>query len=116
MSTVDGKPAFVLWYCSAATSIVCQSDQINVLTPLDSATGPVQVVVNNQGVNSAPFTINMKAAEPAFLRFDASHVTAVHANNDLVGPLSLYPAMCDRPRPASRSWLLGSALDCPEVR
>jgi uncharacterized protein (TIGR03437 family) len=54
--------------------------------------------VANQGVNSTPFTINMKAAEPAFLRFDSSHVTAIHLTGDPVGPPSLNPGLS---RPAA---------------
>ena len=34
-ATVNGKPAYVYWFCSAATTPTCGSDQINVLTPLD---------------------------------------------------------------------------------
>ena len=90
--TVDGKPAFVDFYCSAVTSSICASDQINILTPLDSATGPVKVVVTNQGVSSAPFTVNMQAAEPAFLRFDATHVVATHLDGSLLGPGYSTPA------------------------
>ncbi len=39
------NPAYVWWFCSALTSPACASDQINVLTPIDSTTGEVQIVV-----------------------------------------------------------------------
>jgi uncharacterized protein (TIGR03437 family) len=90
--TVDGKPAFVYYYCSAATSSVCTSDQINILTPLDSSAGPAQVVVKNNGVSSSPFSVNLIKISPAFLQFGAGpYVAATHADGSLIGPASLYP-------------------------
>ena len=92
--TVDGKPAFVYFYCSAATSTVCTSDQINVLTPLDSTIGPVQIVVSSGSTSSQPFTSNMEAIAPAFLLFNnAGYTAATHANGSLLGPTSLYPGL-----------------------
>ena len=80
-ATVDGKSAFVYFVSPA---------QINVLTPLDSTTGPVQVVVNNNSVASAAFTATEKAVAPSFLLFGASqYVVATHANYSLAGPTSL---------------------------
>ncbi len=93
-ATVNGKPAFVYFYCSAVTSTVCASDQINVLTPLDNTLGPVQIVVNSGSTSSPPFTSNMKAIAPAFLLFNAAGYTAAtHANGSLLGPTSLYPGL-----------------------
>ena len=79
--SVNGKPA-LLYYASPA--------QINALTPLDSTTGPVSVVVTSNGVSSASFTANLQAVTPAFLRFDGNgHVTATHADYSFLGPASL---------------------------
>ena len=79
--TVNNKAA-LLYYVS--------SGQINVLTPLDGVTGPVPVVVTNNGVVSAAFSANLRGVTPAFLRFDvAGHVTATHADYSLLGPASL---------------------------
>jgi uncharacterized protein (TIGR03437 family) len=90
--TVNGKPAFVYYFCSAATSQICASDQINVLTPLDSTVGPVAVVVTNPSASSAPFSVNLKAAVPTFLLFGSSnYIAATHADGSLLGPASLYP-------------------------
>src|SRR5579862_744004 len=92
--TVNGNPAFIYFYCSAATSTVCASDQINVLTPLDNTIGPVQIVVNNGGSFSQSFTANMKAIAPAFLLFNAAgYVVATHLDGSLLGPASLYPGL-----------------------
>jgi uncharacterized protein (TIGR03437 family) len=90
--TVDGKPAYIYFYCSAVTSSVCSSDQINILTPLDSGSGMVDVVVANNGVSSAPFSKSLNRISPAFLLFGAGpYVAATHANGSLLGPASLYP-------------------------
>ena len=89
--TVNNKPAFVYFYCSAATDPNCIVDQLNVLTPLDSAAGPVQVVVTSGGASTPPFTVSMQTAAPSFLLFSAGYVAATHQNGGLVGPSSLYP-------------------------
>jgi len=92
--TVNGKSAFIYFYCSAVTSTVCASDQINVLTPLDNTLGPVHIVVTSDSTSSPPFTSNMGAIAPAFLLFSAAGYTAAtHANGSLLGPTSLYPGL-----------------------
>jgi uncharacterized protein (TIGR03437 family) len=79
--TVNGKPAYI-YYVSGS--------QVNVLTPLDSSTGPVAVTVNNGTSTSAAFTANLQAVSPGFLRFyDNVHVAAEHADYSLLGPASL---------------------------
>jgi uncharacterized protein (TIGR03437 family) len=92
--TVNGKPAYVYFYCSGTVAgSICAKDQINVLTPLDTTVGPVQIVVNNGTTSSAPFTVNEKALAPAFLLFSPPYVVATHANNSLLGPTTLYPGL-----------------------
>ena len=98
--TVNGKPAFVYFYCSAATSTVCAADQIDVLTPLDDAIGPVQVVVTSGNTVSTSFTANMKAVVPTFLLFNASGpVVATHADYSLLGAATLYPGATTPAKP-----------------
>jgi uncharacterized protein (TIGR03437 family) len=90
--TVNNKPAFVYFYCSAATDPACQQDQLNILTPLDNSTGPVPVIVTSGGVSSPPFSVNMQAVAPSLLLYaPGGYIAATHANNTLVGPASLYP-------------------------
>jgi uncharacterized protein (TIGR03437 family) len=55
--TIDGESAF-LSYISPT--------QINVQAPSDSATGAVNVVVNNNGAISAPASVQLQAYAPAF--------------------------------------------------
>lgn len=80
-ATVNGKSAYV-WYISPA--------QINILTPPDAITGPVQVVVTNKGAVGAAFTAQAQALSPSFFIFGAGpYVTAQHADYSLLGPASL---------------------------
>jgi uncharacterized protein (TIGR03437 family) len=79
--TVNGKPAYISYVSGS---------QLNVLTPLDSTTGPVAVTVNNGTSTSAAFTANLQTVSPGFLRFyDGIHVAAEHADYSLLGPASL---------------------------
>jgi uncharacterized protein (TIGR03437 family) len=55
--TIDGEPAFVSYISPT---------QINVVTPSDAATGPVNVVVNNNGMLSAPAPAQLQTYAPAF--------------------------------------------------
>jgi uncharacterized protein (TIGR03437 family) len=78
--TVNGKPAFVEFVSPT---------QVNVLSPLDSTIGPVQIVVTNGGTPSAPFTANKRSAAPSFPLFGTNYVAATHADYSLLGPTSL---------------------------
>jgi uncharacterized protein (TIGR03437 family) len=98
--TVDSKPAFVYFYCSAATDPACAQDQLNILTPLDSTTGPVPVVVTNPTASSPAFTVNLNPVAPAFLLFGATpYIAATHASGSLLGPTSLYPGLSTPAKP-----------------
>jgi uncharacterized protein (TIGR03437 family) len=90
--TVNGKAAYVYFYCSSSTSSVCSTDQVNALTPFDNVTGPIAVVVTSNGAPSAPFQAALNKVVPSFLLFNANgYVAATHADNSLLGPASLYP-------------------------
>jgi uncharacterized protein (TIGR03437 family) len=94
--TVNGIPAYVNFYCSAATDPSCPTDQINILTPLDSLIAgntPSAIVVTNGSISSAPFIVDEEAATtPSFLLFSPKgYVVGVHLDSSLMGPASLYP-------------------------
>ncbi len=90
--TVNGKPGYVYFFCSGATpSSICPKDQINVLTPLDSTTGPIQVTVSNGTLSSAAVTATESTVSPAMLLFKSNYVTATHSDFRLLGPTTLYP-------------------------
>lgn len=81
---VNNKPAFVYFYCSAATDPACVVDQLNILTPLDNTTGPVPIVVTNGSASTPAFTATMQTVAPSFLLFGtAGYVAATHANGSL---------------------------------
>ncbi len=64
--TVNGKPGYIYFVSPG---------QINVLTPLDSTIGPVQIQVTNGSNVTAPFTANMKDDyAPAFLLFGTNYI------------------------------------------
>jgi uncharacterized protein (TIGR03118 family) len=80
--TVNGKPAYVNYI---------STKQINILTPVDTTTGPVQIVVNNNGLASASVTATMQTYSPAFFLFkDGKSVAAIHDGGTLVGAATLY--------------------------
>jgi uncharacterized protein (TIGR03437 family) len=81
-ATINGKSAFI-YYISPT--------QINVLTPPDAMSGPVQVVVNNNGA-SAGFTAQAQVLSPSFFVFNGGpYIAATHSNGILLGPVNLYP-------------------------
>ena len=83
--TINGKPAYV-YYIS--------SKQIDVLAPVDTTTGTVQVQVNNNGLLSGTAATTMQATSPAFFLFkDNKSIAATHANGSLIGATTLYPGL-----------------------
>jgi uncharacterized protein (TIGR03437 family) len=82
--TVDGKPAYV-YYVSRG--------QVNVLTPLDSKTGSVPIVVTSGSSVSESFNVELAALAPAFaLAGGTRYLASTHGNGTYVGPVSLGPA------------------------
>lgn len=112
--TVNGNPAFIYFYCSAATDPACSTDQINILTPLDSTTGMVQVVVTNGSSSSAPFPVTMTTAVPSFFLFSsAGYVVATHLNGSLLGPASLFPGSSTPAAPGETVVLYATGFGLP---
>jgi len=111
--TVNGKPAYVYFYCSALTSTICTSDQVNVLSPFDSTLGSVQIVVSNGSTASAPYTATVKTAVPSFLLFSAPYVVATHADYSLLGPTSLYPGLSTPANPNETVLVYGVGSGLP---
>jgi len=80
-ATVNGKPAY-MYYVSPG--------QVNVLTPLDTTLGPVNIQLTTGANTTAPFTATKQAVAPSFFLFGGtSYVAATHANGGLVGPASM---------------------------
>ena len=80
--TVNNKAALV-YYISPK--------QIDVLSPIDTASGPVNVQVTNTGLASNAMSVNESAQSPAFfLLKDGTSIAAIHADGNIVGPTTLY--------------------------
>jgi uncharacterized protein (TIGR03437 family) len=74
--TVNGKSAYV-YYISPT--------RVNVLTPPDAISGPVQVVLAYNG-GSASYTAPAQTTSPSFFVFDTlGNVAAEHADGSLIG-------------------------------
>jgi uncharacterized protein (TIGR03437 family) len=112
--TVNGKPAFLYFYCSAATDTACAQDQLNILTPLDNTIGPVPVVINSGPIAIPPFFANMQTVAPSFLLFDTTgHVAATHLDYTLVGPVTLYPGSSTPAKPGDTIVLFAVGFGLP---
>ncbi len=79
--SIDDKPAYP-YYVSP--------NQINVIAPADSANASVAVLVNNNGLLSAPATAQLRAVAPAFFSV-GKYAIATHADGSLVGPANVLP-------------------------
>jgi uncharacterized protein (TIGR03437 family) len=89
--TVNGKNAFI-YYVSPT--------QINILTPPDTISGPVQVEVNNNGALSASFTAQAQAISPSFFVLNGGpYSAATHVGGALIGPTTLFPNSTTPARP-----------------
>ena len=87
---VNGKSAFV-YYISPT--------QVNILTPPNAMSGPVQVVLTNNGAVSAAYTAQAQTISPSFFVFPGGYVAAEHANGNLLGPATLYPGSSTPAKP-----------------
>ncbi|HEV1286055.1 MAG TPA: SBBP repeat-containing protein [Bryobacteraceae bacterium] len=67
-------------------------NQIDVLTPPDLASGPVQFVVTVATVSSPQFASHAQPLSPSLFVFNGGpYVAAAHADGSLLGPAGLYP-------------------------
>jgi uncharacterized protein (TIGR03437 family) len=111
---VNGRQAYIWWFCSKTTTSFCATDQINVLTPLDNEVGQVQVVVTSSNGTSAPYMVNLQSIAPSFLLFDApGHIVATHSDFKLLAPAALYPGASTPAGPTERVSLFAIGLGLP---
>lgn len=90
-ATVNGKSAF-LYYISPG--------QINILTPPDAISGPVQVVVSNGSLPSTSFTVQAAPIAPSFFVFNGGpYLAATHVGGELIGPATLFPKLTTPAKP-----------------
>jgi uncharacterized protein (TIGR03437 family) len=101
-ATVNGKAAYV-YYISPG--------QVNILTPPDAMSGPVQVQVTANGTVSAQFTAQAQAESPSFFVFNGGpYVAATHANGSYLGPATLYPGSTTPAKPGETVVLYGNGF------
>jgi uncharacterized protein (TIGR03437 family) len=112
--TVNSKPAFIYFYCSAATDPACPLDQLNILTPLDNTTGPVPVVLTSGSVSYPPIYANLQPVAPSLLLFSTKgYVVATHLDYSLLGPTSLYPGSSTPAKPGEQVVLYAVGFGLP---
>jgi uncharacterized protein (TIGR03437 family) len=70
--SINGKPAYVAYVSPL---------QINVIAPADTTTGPVPVVVTNNGLKSSSANVQLAAVAPAFFLFRGNAIAAFHSDN-----------------------------------
>jgi len=105
-ATFNGKSAYIY---------SVGPNQINVLTPPSLPLGPLQVQVVNNGATSTAFSVQAQALSPAFFVLDGTHVTARHANGNLIGPTSLYPGLTTPAIPGETVTLLANGFGVTSV-
>jgi uncharacterized protein (TIGR03437 family) len=98
---IDNKPAFV-YYISPT--------QVNVLSPVDAATGPVTVQLTYNGAASNSMTSQKAAFSPAFFTFNGKYIAATHADGSFLGPTSLYAGSTTPAAPGETILLYGTGF------
>jgi uncharacterized protein (TIGR03437 family) len=100
--TVNGKPAYVSFVSPG---------QLNVLTPLDTTVGPVQVQTANNGVISSTVTVQLQPTAPAFFMLKNNYIAAAHSDNvSLVGPTTLFPGASTPAKPGDTIVMYGTGF------
>ena len=103
---VNGKAAYV-YYISPT--------QVNILTPPDAMSGPVQVQLMNNGLASNVFSVQAAAQSLSFFDFVSSsgldYVYGRHASDSsLVGPTSLFPGLTTPVKPGETIFIAGTGF------
>jgi uncharacterized protein (TIGR03437 family) len=101
--TMNGTPAYISFISPV---------QINVLTPADlTPSGPVDIVVSNNGLTTDKITMQSQAAAPAFFLFNSDkYIAATHANNSLLGPTTLIANQTTPAQPGETIVLYGTGF------
>jgi uncharacterized protein (TIGR03437 family) len=100
--TINGKPAYISYL---------SPKQINVLAPADTTTGPVSVVVTNNGLSSSAATIQLAALAPSFFIFKNNAIAALHSDNvSIVGNATLFPNLSTPAKPGETIVLYGTGF------
>src|SRR5262245_7484715 len=99
---INNKDAFI-YYVSPTI--------VNVLSPIDTATGPVSVQLTYNGTASDSVTAQMAQFSPAFFIFNNDkYIAARHADFSLLGPTNLYPGLSTPAKPGETVLLYGNGF------
>jgi uncharacterized protein (TIGR03437 family) len=80
---INNKPAFVQYVSPTL---------VNVISPVDTAVGPVAVQLTLNGAASNTMTAQKAAYAPSFFLYNSDkYIVALHADYTLIGPTTLYP-------------------------
>lgn len=81
--TINGKAAYVEYISPT---------QINVMSPADTSSGPVEVKVSVNDQTSDAAIATAQTLSPGFFTFDGKYLAATHADNSLLGKPGLFPS------------------------
>jgi uncharacterized protein (TIGR03437 family) len=99
--TINGKNAFVAFI---------SQQQVNVQAPDDTAQGPVNVVVTNHGIVSAPFTAQLQPAAPSLFQLGATAygLATRYPDNAVIGnPAAVPGTVAAKPGDILTLWCTG---------
>lgn len=99
--TVNGKAAAVEYISPG---------QVNILTPDDTATGPVQVQVTTLGGTATPVSVTLQNAAPAFFTFDGKYLAATHADGTLLAAPGFFASPTTSAKPGETIVLYGTGF------
>jgi uncharacterized protein (TIGR03437 family) len=84
---------------------------VNVLSPIDTATGPVSVQLTYNGTVSDTVTAQMAQFSPAFFIFNNDkYIASRHADFSLLGPTGLFPGLTTPAKPSEVILLYGTGF------
>jgi len=110
-ATVNGKNAFVYFISST---------QVNILTPPDALSGPVQVRLSNNGVTANTTTVQAQAQSLSFFEFVSSgglhYVYGRHtSDSSLIGPTTLFPGLTTPVKPGENIFIAATGFGITSV-
>ena len=106
-ATVNGKNGYVYFVSPA---------QINILTPPDTLSGAVQVVVTVNGTATAAFTAQAQPISPSFFVLGGGpYVAAEHVGGSLIGPSTLYPGATTPAKPGETVMIYANGFGATSV-
>ncbi len=109
-ATVNGKSGFV-YYISPK--------QVNILTPPDAISGPVQVQLTTGGVTSNIVTVQAQPQSLSFFEFVSGALHYVYgrhlSDNTIIGPTTLFPGSSTPVKPGETIYVAGNGFGATDA-